>query len=476
MPKEKKVAILEATQFLDSINPPFGLRIQSILLNIISIPTCRSESCDNFCTWNWTKKPIKFTEYCCVACANKETKGFKQEQISKEQLYDFRINQKLSKGAIATMFGLQSTSVIDKLLKKYRIPNIKLSKTSKEIFSDKEYLEHHYSELKKSTSIIAQEHNVHESAIVYWIKKHDIDRNKFWEYPNNYNKVSKPHQEIIDILKTIYDGELQINNRTILNDGYELDIFLPEKNLAIEYNGFPKHWYNPNSDKFSLRHDNRYHVSKTNQCEEKDIQLLHIFPCSWRNKSNIWISIFKNKLGLSDKIYARKCEIKEVSVNETRVFLDNNHLQGFTQSNIKLGLYYKDELVALMTFGKSRYNKNYEWELIRFCSKLEYTIVGGFSRLLQHFRNVHDGNIVSYADRMYSNGHVYETNGFKLLHVNPPTYWYLEKNKDIPLHRMNFQKHKITFKGDTRTEEDIMLNEKEYKKFYDCGTKTYIIE
>lgn len=130
-----------------------------------------------------------------------------------------------------------------------------------------------------------------------------------------------------------------------------------------------------------------------------------------------------------------------------------------------------------MTFGKSRYNRKYDWELIRYCNKQNCVISGGFSRLLNYFMKNYKGSIISYADRTYSTGDLYEKNGFTLLRVNKPNYYYVKKNTESMIHRSNYTKAKILkiLNKPEWTEEQIMF-ELEYNKIFDCGTKTYIIE
>jgi hypothetical protein len=123
-----------------------------------------------------------------------------------------------------------------------------------------------------------------------------------------------------------------------------------------------------------------------------------------------------------------------------------------------------------MTFCKARFNKDYEWELSRFCTKLRYNVVGGFSKLLSYFRSNYSGSIVSYADRRYSDGGVYNKNGFQLLHVNLPSYYYVDKNYLERHNRMKFQKKYIGAYDCTEYEK---AREMGFNKIFDCGTLAY---
>jgi hypothetical protein len=154
--------------------------------------------------------------------------------------------------------------------------------------------------------------------------------------------------------------------------------------------------------------------------------------------------------------------IKEVSdINSIRSFLDNNHIQGYVNSNLKLGLYYNDELVSLMTFdhfeGRKRMNVN-EWNLNRFCNKLEYSVVGGASKLLNYFiKNYDVKRIISYADRDWSKGDLYENLGFIKIGESKPDYKYLVNDKRV--HKSNFKKSVTGI-----SESKLDLN-----KVWDCG-------
>jgi very-short-patch-repair endonuclease len=299
-------------------------------------------------------------------------------------------------------------------------------------------------------------------------------------YPK-YNG-SKPQQQMEEWLKIIITA---ISNQRYYYDRnkyYELDICIPDKKIGIEFNGIFHH-----SEKDKLNKDgsihyqgksSMYHLTKTNFFTEQGIQLLHIWDNEWINKQDIVKSIILSKIGkIENKIYARKCSIKEITSKESNEFLENNHLQGKDNSSIRLGLYYDDELVALMTLGKSRYNKKYEYELYRFACKTYTSIIGGFSKLLKYFIQKYKPNsIITYADKRYSIGNVYGKNGFTFLHDSSPNYFYT-KDYQILESRVKYQKHKLknileTY-DDTLTEwENMQLNG--YDRVWDCGNSTWI--
>jgi hypothetical protein len=278
--------------------------------------------------------------------------------------------------------------------------------------------------------------------------------------------VSGLEIQLSNFIKENYKGKIIENSRKIISS-LELDIYLPDLNLAFEFNGL--YWHS------ELYKPNNYHLNKTEKCLEKGIQLIHIWEDDWRYKQKIVKSMILNKLGkIPNKIFARKTEIKEITDNKLiREFLDNNHLQGFVGSSIKLGLFFNNELVSLMTFGKNRLGigkiNKYDFELLRFCNKLNTNVIGGASKLFKYFiKNYNSNKIVSYADRSYSQGKLYEILNFNLDHITKYSYSYIV-NK-IRKHRFNYRKSKLNQKG---TEHEIMQNNDIYR-IYNSGHYCFI--
>jgi hypothetical protein len=317
---------------------------------------------------------------------------------------------------------------------------------------------------KTKVKIICPEHGIFEQK--------PNDHLTGYGCPKCLNKISSKEYDLCSFLDMNNIQYIQ-SNRTILN-GKELDIYIQSHNLAIEFNGI--YWHSEGNGK-----SRSYHLNKTKECSNKNIQLLHIFENEWLNpiKQSIWKSIINNKLGICDKkIFARKCTINEVDNKTAKQFLLNNHLQGHTPSSVNIGLYYENELVSLMTFGKSRYNKNYQYELIRFCNKINTLVTGGASKLFKYFiRNYNPESLISYADMRYSNGALYEKLGFNKLKNSTPNYYYFHKNNMLKLmSRVQFQKHKLNDKLElfdtSMTEYHNMLNNG-YDRIWDCGNGVY---
>ena len=283
------------------------------------------------------------------------------------------------------------------------------------------------------------------------------------EEPLEY-KPSRPQKELYDWIPC--DNKI-LNDRTLIAPN-ELDIVLPDAKLAIEYNGLYYH-----SDEFKPKN---YHLQKTDECEAKGYKLFQIYES---DDLDIWKSMISGKLGLNRRIYARKCYVAEIPANVCNSFCAQNHLQGTVPSHIRLGLYYDDgfstELVEVMTFGKSRYNKYMQYELLRLCS-LKYTsVIGGASKLFKYFvKKYNPESVISYANRRFSQGGVYEVLGFTKQGLSSPNYQYII-NGDL-YSRVKFQKHKLSKvleSFDPNLSEIENMHNNGYFRIFDCGNIVY---
>lgn len=283
--------------------------------------------------------------------------------------------------------------------------------------------------------------------------------------------VGKSNEEL-QIIEFLKRENLQIkeHNREIISP-YELDLVIPKKKIAIEFNGSYFHSINKNSNNYN------YHLNKTILCEKAGYKLIHIWQYDWLNKTQLIKEKLKAILDIDQaKIYARKCIIKEISTKNKNDFLNTYHIQGEDKSNIKLGLYFENELVAVMTFGKPRFNKKYEYELIRYATKAGYRVLGGAGKLLKYFQKTyHPKSLITYADRSYSQGNMYIKIGFIQLKPSIPNYIYT--NNKIILTRYQCQKHKLKkllgdkFDPNLTQTENMIANR--FYKIYDCGNLVF---
>jgi hypothetical protein len=287
---------------------------------------------------------------------------------------------------------------------------------------------------------------------------------------NKINSGSDAQEQIIQFLSKNYTGKIIKNDRKTIKG--ELDIFLPELNIAIEYNGI--YWHSSNfKDEF-------YHINKTNLCSEKGIKLIHIWEDEWLLKREIVLSRLINLLGISNKIFARKCKIKQLTTEQYRLFLEKTHLQGFVGAKYKIGLVFNDDIVCVMSFGELRKNLGYNkkegsYELLRYSCKLNTNVIGGASRLLSYFlkNNICD-RIISYADIGWSIGNLYEKLGFKRIKITKPNYFYVKNGKRY--YRFSFRKDVLVSMGeDINMSETQIMKKNNFYKIYNCGSYKYEI-
>ena len=328
------------------------------------------------------------------------------------------------------------------------------------------------------------------------------EHGEFWQTPSNHingsgcpkcanekrkNALLKDTKLFVDVATLVHDGkpedeivslfseiEHQQHNREILN-GMEIDIFIPPLKLGIEYNGLRWH-----SEEFGK--DHRYHLDRLNKCNEKGIRLIQIFEDEWINHREICESKLKQICGLNGnpKIYARKCEIREISdKTEAYEFLDKNHIQGRTVCTIALGAYYQNNLIGVMTFKKE---KEGYWDLNRFATDINYQCIGIGGKLFKYFtRNYPFIEIKSFADRRWTTdptNNLYTKLGFAFDSFVPPTYWYHNPkiNPYIRFHKFGFRKqhlHKQYGLPLTMTERE-MTETLGYTRIWDCGLIKYV--
>jgi hypothetical protein len=525
---ELQADVIDSTSFLNHRNPTNSERLYCIRNNITSVPKCHY--CGNETKYN--TKTISYNKYCSRKCADscpeKRNKTIetnikkygvdnpmKVESIknkSKENNNYAKMIQTHRKN-IMEKYGVDHVMKIESVKKKLKQTNIKkygvdnpmkvesiknkVSKTlsknnfNKSIMNERilKYVEPLFSE---------DEYNGYNNKKMYnyrckvcnqifsdWI---DASYKRIPRCPNCFpKKKSRPELELLLYIKSVTNSKVIENDRNILGNQYELDIYIPDKNIAIEFNGL--FWHSELNGK-----DKNYHLNKLNKCRELGITLIQIFEDEWLYKTNIVKSRLSHLLSENNKkvIYARNCYVEEISNDFKREFLNRNHIQGSDNSVIKLGLWYPtddgDELVSVMTFCKPRkslgHNSNkYDYELSRFANDLDYRVVGSFSKLFKYFeRNYEWNSVITYADLRWSKGNVYLKNGFQYSHTSEPNYWYFKRNSNDGkrFHRYGFRKQILKEKfpeiyNDNKTEIE-MMRELKYERVWDCGNLVFIYE
>lgn len=295
---------------------------------------------------------------------------------------------------------------------------------------------------------------------------------------------SSMESQVYEFLKSLDSDMLIVRNDRTAIKPLELDLYLPDYNLAIECNPTITHnssYRNP-WGKAPLGY--RYHADKSAKAAEAGIFLFHVFGYEWNARPEVIKSMLRNLIGkTTDKVYARNTYVCEVSDSVCRQFLDENHRQGATTSKIRLGLKTKgsDELVSVMTFSKIRKTmgdtdqSTAVWELSRFCNKLNTSVVGGASKLFKYFTEHFDGDIVSFSDKAHTTGKMYEVLGFHKVSESAPNYVWVNLKTDEYYNRVSCQKSKLPklFKDpnldiENSTERQIMESHG-YVRVHDCG-------
>lgn len=314
--------------------------------------------------------------------------------------------------------------------------------------------------------------------IIYTVKKDDkiiniSIGNLKYKLENNIDLeplkgISRIELALKNFIESIYSSDVDKFRLGRL----EIDIYLKELNIGFEMNGL--YWHSENyKDKY-------FHLNKTNSCKENGIKLIHIWEDDWNFKNEIVKSRIRNILQKNEnKIYARKCSIKEVKSSDARKFLDDNHLQGFVSSNLYIGLYHNNILVSIMTFGKRRNFMNsvddgVDWELYRFCNIINTSVVGGADKLFKYFiQNYEYKGILSYSDKCWNDAVLYTKLGFVGSGDSDVGYHWV--NDERRHYRYKFAKYKLVEQGyDKDKTGDEIMHERGFYKIFDCGNQRWI--
>lgn len=279
------------------------------------------------------------------------------------------------------------------------------------------------------------------------------------------SKINQKFQNLLTENNIEWEMEFPIKNKSY-------DIKIKNQNILIEIN--PTRTHNSYKVYATIEKNGlstNYHLEKSQLAQENGYFCIHVWD--W----NDWYKIIDLVNPDKEKIYARKCKIKKVSKEDCKSFEIINHLQGYcNKQDIRLGLYYNDELVQLMTFGKPRYNKNYQYELLRLCSKSGYSIIGGAEKLFKHFiKNYSPESIISYCDKSKFTGEVYRKLDMKLIKETGPTIIWSKKNEIITSNLLNqygFDKLFNTNYGKGTSNKELMIQHG-WLPVYDCGQMVF---
>jgi hypothetical protein len=270
--------------------------------------------------------------------------------------------------------------------------------------------------------------------------------------------------------------EILKNDRSLIKP-LELDFYIPSLKIAFECNGDFWHSYN----KKESHTEKMKHHNKASLCESIGVRLIQLSDTQWENKREFVEDLVKSSLGLSKKVFARNTEIRKVFRKEAEVFLNKNHIQGFASSKFYFGLYLNDELLSVIGLGKKRFSKSNSAEIIRSSTKLGYTIVGGFSKLLSaakvELSNQGFESLMSYVDRSIFSGNSLLSVGFSKTGITKPGYKYIKD--EIQLSRFEAQHSKLPFllkdkyRADLSEQENMFASG--YRRLWDAGNLIFSI-
>ena len=306
----------------------------------------------------------------------------------------------------------------------------------------------------------------HETVARNYLKEYGL------EHLVNRTSRSRQEREIIKLLENT--NSIISSDRTVLH-GDELDIYIPEKKIAIEFNG--SFWHS------ELYKDKYYHQNKTLECAKKGIRLIHIFEYEYNYNVDKINRFLLNSVNINNNkiIAARNTIVKEVTSDEVHDFLEENHIFGSINTNINIALIYNNNIIGVMSIGKPRFNNRTDYEIYRLAFESGINIIGGFEKLFKYFEGHYKFNsIASYIDISKFTGNSYLRVGFKT-EPNPitePNYKWVEPYNNLVLSRYQTQKRRLVndgFGNSNESEADIMHNNGFYK-IYDSGNLRLIYD
>ena len=295
------------------------------------------------------------------------------------------------------------------------------------------------------------------------------------------NSISMAESELYNYISSIYTGKIYRNTRSLLKNNHEIDLYLPDIKIAIEFDGSYYHSERNGKDEY-------YHLNKTEQCENQNIHLIHIFEHDWYYKNALIKSLINNLLNKTKNINiipGNKCKIKKINDMQFNKFLDNNSLYYINQSDYKFGIYYDRKLYGILSIKNI---KNNIYEISNICTKLDYKIESDINLIINYLKNNYDiYQLVYYADRRYYTNirnNEWIDNNFKLEEIIPPSYCYYRSGFD----KKKRKKAANRYFEEELTEEYLSKNYKKYKsdlslsdnlynlnfdKVWDCGYLKY---
>lgn len=270
------------------------------------------------------------------------------------------------------------------------------------------------------------------------LKKYGVKN--VWSIPEIREKLQSHHSYI----KSKYEDEIQqyllsigVSAKKSRKELHGLELDFVFENTAIEFNG--DYWHS------SLYKSRDYHESKSKLCEEAGIDLMHIYEWEWNDprRKKILLSIIALKFGkILNRVYARQCEVKKIENASVRDFITENHLQGFRKANVCYGLFKDGKLLQIMSFA---HHEKYQWEIIRGCPGSNNLVVGGVSKLFNHFiKEYNPDSVFSYCDFNKFNGKSYEAIGMEFIGYTGPDKTWLINGQAVQRNPRKYKEYKET--------------------------------
>ena len=337
---------------------------------------------------------------------------------------------------------------------------------------------------KKLTRINDRHLRKHGITKQEYIEKYGIEGMVSIDLHNRFSQIAieanenmtfiKHSSDELEIIKYINDLGVECKSDRKILHGKEIDIYVPSMKIGFEYNGLIWH-----TEKYGK--DKNYHLNKTIECNKEGVKLYHIFEDEYHNSKDIVLAKIKHILKKDydlPKIYARKCNVQVINSSVAKDFLNKFHIQGFVSSNLYLGCYHENNLIAVMSFSM----KFGDCELNRFATNYHFRCIGVGGKLFNYFiKNYNYDIIKSFADRRWTldSGHnLYINIGFKLSDVLKPDYSYYNCSygRYKRFHKFSLRKNKLHNKyGLSLTlSENKMTQILNFQKIWDCGKFKYV--
>ena len=202
----------------------------------------------------------------------------------------------------------------------------------------------------------------------------------------------------------------------------------------------------------------------------------------WHNRNKQVKARILSLLGHNKTIFARDTQIIKIDKPTLESFLGENHVMDAVSAKYKYGLMYKGVLVAVASYSspKTFYRNEGEFrsvELVRYASLQGLNVVGAMGKFLEHFIEQHKpDDIMTYTDREWSDGEVYEKIGFVKTEQTAPILFWIH-----PEEMIRYPEHKISTQLQTECENlgielaDFLV-QKGFRQIQNLGNNKFILK